>query len=713
MSIEYKAINGLNEDSLNKLIDISKRDLATKEDMQTAINNKTDSMQESVDIINKSLLKKYVFAKKSSQCSTSTPDTTITITDGTNATPYTMKNIYNSASSSYGIFFFGTPTYFSENIKTLNIKIKCDKNVKIALSILFGYNWAQGNYCTKYATLNAEEETIINIDLNNNELSTKLASDIKDDVSIALITAGLGVTNTNDTYTFEFSAYVNNKDIPDIPIRYSKYAELSNQSNLADEAKNSINAINAGISVISSDKILTKYKTTDREDIITGRIPLINLPYGKEFNKTTDMVCDHWYGFYFEIIFDKLKDLDKNFYFNIKYLEDNVTKFNQIAIVKTKNDWYPGNYPIYLTSDFKDGQGIVNLYEKIVNCDQVTNYSDVTKFYIVFGYYNGTTEDKYTDTSTHCTIFPYFEETGNVVLANKISDNIKQNLIDEIKNNSSNEIVCWGDSLTAMGGWTNKLAELSGMTVINAGVGGETSATIMARQGANCMLVNNITIPSDTTAVQIATRTEKIMTFNGKYALPLLQGGSSTINPCYIKGIKGTLSWTGSSYNDMTGVWNFTRTTAGEEVIINRPTPIITNYMKIKRTPKLMIIFIGQNGGWDTVESLIEQHKLMIDYANNPEYFVLGLSSGTATERAEYEKAMKNAFGRRFFSLREYLSQYGIDDLGLTPTDEDTAAMEEGKVPPQLLIDSVHYSTDTRSLIGKLIYDKLVELNIL
>ena len=62
----------------------------------------------------------------------------------------------------------------------------------------------------------------------------------------------------------------------------------------------------------------------------------------------------------------------------------------------------------------------------IIYDNKVTNYSDVTKFYIVFGYYNGTTEDKYTDTSTHCTIFPYFEETGNVVLANKISDNIKQ-----------------------------------------------------------------------------------------------------------------------------------------------------------------------------------------------------------------------------------------------------------------------------------------------
>lgn len=44
-------------------------------------------------------------------------------------------------------------------------------------------------------------------------------------------------------------------------------------------------------------------------------------------------------------------------------------------------------------------------------------------------------------------------------------------------------ITCWGDSLTAGGGWTTTLAALSGATVHNGGTGGENARCIAARQG--------------------------------------------------------------------------------------------------------------------------------------------------------------------------------------------------------------------------------------
>lgn len=281
-------------------------------------------------------------------------------------------------------------------------------------------------------------------------------------------------------------------------------------------------------------------------------------------------------------------------------------------------------------------------------------------------------------------------------------------------NTGEKYITCWGDSLTAMGGWTQKLSQLTGLPVYNGGTGGESSKTIMARQGGDVMLVNNITIPSDTSPVTIATRSEDkgISTYFGHKVTPLLQGGGH-MNPCTIGDVEGTLRWTGSSHSDTTGVWTFTRNKEGEEVVITRPTALVTNYDRTRNKPKIMIIFIGQNGGWDNINHLIQQHRLMIEHSQCNDFIVLGLSSGTANSRREYEEAMKNEFGRRFFSLRAYLSQYGLEDLEIEPTEQDLAMMAQGQTPQSLLIDSVHYTNECRALIGELVYKLIKELHML
>lgn len=292
---------------------------------------------------------------------------------------------------------------------------------------------------------------------------------------------------------------------------------------------------------------------------------------------------------------------------------------------------------------------------------------------------------------------------------------MEERLQDFVTENEYEEyITCWGDSLTAMGGWTQKLAQLTGLPVYNGGTGGETSKTIMARQGGDVMLVNNITIPSAKSPVTLATMKDDkgISTYFGNKVTPLLQGGGH-MNPCTIGDVEGTLRWTGSSHADTTGIWTFTRNNVGEEVVINRPTALVTNYDRTKNKPKVMIIFIGQNGGWDNITHLIQQHRLMIEHSQCTDFLVLGLSSGSASSRKAYEDAMKNEFGRRFFSLRAYLSQYGLEDLGIEPTERDLSMMEQGITPQSLLMDSVHYTNDCRALIGQLVYKQLKELNMI
>mgnify|MGYP000066421902 CR=1 FL=1 len=287
-------------------------------------------------------------------------------------------------------------------------------------------------------------------------------------------------------------------------------------------------------------------------------------------------------------------------------------------------------------------------------------------------------------------------------------------VMQTIPNSNSSYITAWGDSLTAQGGWTTTLSTLSGLPIFNGATGGENARTIVSRQGADVMIINNITIPATPTPVLIADRDVDtgINTQFGYKSLPLLQGGTNHVNPCNIGGINGTLSWTGSDFSDMTGDWVFTRLEPGTALAINRPTAIKTNYDINKNNPYLQVIFIGQNGGYTDDTDLIRQHRLMIEHARANHTIVLGLSSGTSTTRANYESVMLNEFGRYFISLRQYLVTYGLSDSLLTPTTSDTNAQAIGQVPPQLLSDAVHYTTTTRTVIGNMIYKKCQDLNI-
>lgn len=112
-------------------------------------------------------------------------------------------------------------------------------------------------------------------------------------------------------------------------------------------------------------------------------------------------------------------------------------------------------------------------------------------------------------------------------------------------------ITCWGDSLTAQGGWTEVLSRLSGLPCYNGGTGGENSKTICTRQGADVMIVNDLVIPSKCESVIVAGRKTHggIMTSEKNFVLPLLQKGAH-VNPCRIGNIVGQLLWTGESYDD-------------------------------------------------------------------------------------------------------------------------------------------------------------------
>ena len=469
-------------------------------------------------------------------------------------------------------------------------------------------------------------------------------------------------------------------------------------------------------------------KFTVRDNIGTPIILSKKDAFTVNAKRETAALGTRYAGVYIEVPYNSIDELDGDCYIMEKKNNNSSPNLSQRCILYGMTDWGNGASQgvIHIPTNEK-----FNLKEKLISSG--LGYENRNKLYICLVHYNVNGYNGSFDYDFSLTITP----KDNLICAGRLTDTLMTELRDEFVSISEGDekskyITCWGDSLTAGGGWTNTIQSLSGLTVYNGGTGGENVRTITARQGGDVMIINDITIPATTTAVTIATRSTNIKTQMGYSVTPLLQGGAH-VNPCYIGDVKGTLRWTGTNYADTKGTWTFTRSEAGEAVKITRPTAIRTDFDINRNAPEVMIIFMGQNGGYSSNEDLINQHRLMIEHSKCKDFLVLGLSSGSAAQRKDYEDAMKKEFGRRFLSIREYASTpiynadgsiktcYGLDDAGLTPTPtvyngvtyDPIEEIKTGTVPHQLLSDAVHYTSDFKTVIGKMVYKRMCELNML
>lgn len=302
---------------------------------------------------------------------------------------------------------------------------------------------------------------------------------------------------------------------------------------------------------------------------------------------------------------------------------------------------------------------------------------------------------------------PYFSPYYDVV--DKAARQDIEDMLDLLPSRNDKIVDCWGDSLTQAYGFTGYpqvLQTLLGESykVNNLGVGSETTKTIAGRQGGMAYIVQpNVVIPGSKTAVEITMKSD-----DGGAVAPIKTSVERYmgVNPVTLAGIEGKLTWSNSGGSDR---WYFTRNVEGESKTINRPTALLTDGMKRKKN--ILVIFMGQNGGWDNVpDTLVKQYKKMIDQADSNRYILLGLTSTNATSGANLEKAMFDNFGRHFINLREYLSTYGVYDVGITPTQQDLDQMAIGAVPPSLLSDTVHGNNHFYNIIGNLVHKKGKEL---
>lgn len=293
---------------------------------------------------------------------------------------------------------------------------------------------------------------------------------------------------------------------------------------------------------------------------------------------------------------------------------------------------------------------------------------------------------------------------------------ITESLMDEIEQTInakiSNVINCWGDSLTFGYGATDRntetypkvLQKLLGdsFTVNNYAVSGEGTQQIASRQGGSLAYVQPCTIPSSG-SVNIILK-DLIGT-----SILLLNQGDAGINPCYINGIKGTLS------KDSANIV-FTRLENGDAVEIMHPVPLITDANKNARDG-IIIIWCGTNNKTyfndsptiekNEVHNIIRCIKTMIKHSNcGGKYIVIGLTSKAYMPQIEMvNKAFATEFGEHFLDVRNNILLSGLKESEITPVDQDNTDIENGEIPSSLRVDEIHFNTKGYALIAKYVYE--------
>ena len=193
------------------------------------------------------------------------------------------------------------------------------------------------------------------------------------------------------------------------------------------------------------------------------------------------------------------------------------------------------------------------------------------------------------------------------------------------------------------------------------------------------ILTDPVTVPKECENVRVSFRTER-----GDYIYPLI-GGS--------KRFENVLLYDEATGNRVSGIlqpqtstdpveYLFVRLEEGEETTFPAGARLVTRQSQENRE-MFPIIWMGMNGGFDSVEELIEQHIALLsdkDLYAEGFYLVIGRIDSTAAEEAAFEAA----FGDHYLNAREYLNEHGLEAANLEPTETDLAVIPTGQVPVSL-----------------------------
>lgn len=179
------------------------------------------------------------------------------------------------------------------------------------------------------------------------------------------------------------------------------------------------------------------------------------------------------------------------------------------------------------------------------------------------------------------------------------------------------------------------------------------------------------------------------------------------IKSLYIDGIEGALSRDKESNKTY-----FTRSQTGESIELKEKKQIITDGMQNKKDNQILVIFTGTNDNPNetTIQKVIQTQKKMIEYANTDKYIVIGLTRGMF---GDVNEILHQEYGEKFMDFRKYILENGLQEAGLTPTEQDIQDIKNGEIPISLRVNEVHGNKYFYTLLGKQVKDKIIQLDYL
>lgn len=266
-------------------------------------------------------------------------------------------------------------------------------------------------------------------------------------------------------------------------------------------------------------------------------------------------------------------------------------------------------------------------------------------------------------------------------------------------------IYCIGDSLTIgnkSSSYPTALSSLTGFSVNKFGGSQDQSIDISIRMGKTKIYVNQLTIPSTSTPVEI-----KILDNQGNQ-LDVLKGTGSNFSTVEISGITGRLK-----FDTKKKIHTFTRDEAGNEMKINKLTQIKSDFPKFDEN-SIFVIFTGtydpliNNGIFKT----ITYQRSIISHLKTKRYIVVSLTSQRRLEIADdMNKVLLEENNEHFLDFRSYLLKNGLKDASITPTQQDKKDLQMGYIPSSLLKeDKLNGNSKFNELLAKQLVKKMKDL---
>ncbi len=279
-------------------------------------------------------------------------------------------------------------------------------------------------------------------------------------------------------------------------------------------------------------------------------------------------------------------------------------------------------------------------------------------------------------------------------------------------------IICYGDSITegmAMDKshtypsvLQSKLGEQ--IKVINAGVGGETSNTIMSRANAvEFTVTNNIVFSAGQDEAELDWKL--FSTMDGgviKYRYGKLGNQLSTAN-VKIDGKAYTMRYQNENGNDESeGKYILSRSDSSSALIIKKGAKVEFDYSSQYDKCYCAILLMGANDGNLSVDELIARYKKIA--ATSDKFIAIIPHYG-----ADYTKEFTDAFGNATVNLREYCKEEVWGKYNITKEKKDEYYIGEGLLPSRFVYQGkkgdCHLSQLGYEILADLVYKKGVELD--